>query len=82
MDVPISYEESAYLRTRYSDQFNLREFALEESREIDSSLTDTHVTDTGGIDSVDELVVKMLTDIKSDHIDNTMLIDIYRKIKL
>lgn len=82
-DVPISYEESSYLRQKYSDDYNLREFTIEESKEIDSTLTDTQVKgDITGLDSVDDLVIKMLLDIKSDHIDSDMLISIFRKIKL
>lgn len=82
-DVPLSFEESTYLRQQFIDKYNLREFTLEESKEINAALKDTQTSidpDNVELDSVDDLVVQMLDDIESDHIDNNMLVDIYKRI--
>lgn len=84
VDVPISFEESNYLRKTFTEKHNLREFTLEEPPTIQQALTDTEVTiDTTKYDklsTVDDLVRQMLTDIESDHIDNQKLIDIYTSL--
>ncbi len=80
IDVPISFEESTELRTTFVDRYNLREFIMEESREIKSALLDTE-TDVDWekmkLKGVNELVVEMLQDIETDHIKSELLIQIY-----
>lgn len=80
VDVPISFEESNYIKDTYVGNFNLREFAMEESGELDEALTSTRIVGTAASmgETVDELVIKMLSAIKSDHISNDTLIEIYR----
>jgi DNA repair exonuclease SbcCD nuclease subunit len=84
VDVVISFEESTELRTMFMDRYNLREFTLEESREIKSALlnTETNVDwDNAKLKGVDELVVDMLKDIKTEHINNDLLVEIYQDLK-
>lgn len=84
VDIPISFEESTYLRQKFMDDFKLREFTMEESKEISAALTDTQTTvntDDIKLDSVDDLVIQMLTDIDSEHIDNQLLIEQYQRIR-
>ncbi len=82
VDIPISYQESQELRAHFLDNFKLREFTMEESREISSAITDTdsNVSWDGDakLKGVNELVVEMLNDIDSEHIDNDMLIELYQ----
>lgn len=89
VDVPITFEESTALRQAFTDEYQLREFTLEESQELETALTDTQVSDEvqqASLDdpdklaTVDELVIQMLQDIKSDHIDNTLLIEQYKRL--
>ncbi len=84
VDVPISFEESTYLKKTYTEKHGLREFVLEESPEIKEAISGTEVTmsqeDYDKLSTVDELVQKMLTDIESDHINNQKLIDIYNSL--
>lgn len=90
-DVPITYEDSLTLRPAMLQEFELREFILEESDELSQLLTgDSEHGDTeeSANDSSEEdttmedLVIKMLKGIKSDKlIDSTMLLDIYDKIR-
>lgn len=85
VDVPISFEESTYLRQNWIEQYKLREFTMEESKEIAAALTGTQASiDPNNIklDSVDDLVLQMLTDIDSEHIDNNILIEQYQRIRV
>lgn len=88
VDCPISFEESSLLRQQFITEYNLREFTMEESGEKDDVLSDTETdvepefNDDGTITSIDDLVVKMLSEIKTDMIDNQILIRQYQKLKL
>ena len=85
IDIPVNFEESNYLRQKYSDQYNLREFAMEEAREIHEALSETEEVidwESHDISSIDDLVHEMLTSIKSDHIDNGMLVRLYSNLKV
>lgn len=89
VDVPLSFEETAMTRQGIIEKYNLREFSMEESYEIQQALTETSTEVSGSInvenidklDSVDDLVVQMLNNINSEHIDNQLLIETYRAIK-
>lgn len=84
IDVPITFEESSVVRQTYMERYALREFIMEESRAITDALTSTD-TELENLDldvnSVDDLVVKMLSDIKSELITNSKLIEIYSQLK-
>lgn len=83
-DIPISFEESMYIRQKYLEDYNLREFTLEESGELAAALTETETTvdNETDLETVDQLVLKMLSDIDSDHIDNDLLCEIYKNLKV
>lgn len=89
VDVPISFEESSFLKTQFVNQFNLREFSMEESAHLDEALRDTQASvetqqqlhkAEDKLDSVDDLVIQMLSDIRVDQIDNALLIAQYQKL--
>ena len=84
VDIPISFEESTYLREKFMDDYDLREFSMEESPEIRQALSETESDidwENTELASVNELVLKMLKDIESDHINNELLISIYQNLK-
>ncbi len=85
MDVPISFEESTYLRAKFIEDYHLREFITEESADIAEAVVNTEtsvvVNENTELDTVDELVVAMLKEIKSEHIENDMLVEQYRKLQ-
>jgi len=84
VDIPVTFEESTFLRQKFTEDFNLREFSLEESLDIKEALSDTEVDvdwDDTKLASVDELVQEMLKGIESDHISNQTLITIYSALK-
>ena len=89
IDMPISYEENSSLKEQTMAEYGLRDIVFEESREIMAALTDTETVDPNAVDlsdgvldmSIDDLIIRMLKDISSDHIDNDLLIEQYRKIQ-
>lgn len=84
VDVQLTYQESQEIRNAYLEEFDLREFSMEESREISSAISDTEATidwsDETKLKSVNELVVDMLKEIETDSIDNDMLVQIYNSL--
>jgi len=85
VDVPITFEESTYLKQKFLDNYQLREFVLEESPEIKTALSETEADidwDNVELQGVDDLVIMMLEGIESDHIDNKMLIQQYKEIRV
>jgi len=85
VDVPISFEESTYLRQKFSEDYDLREFVLEEAPDIKTALSETETDidwETVELQGVDDLVLMMLEGIDSDHIDKELLIQQYKDIKV
>lgn len=89
VDVPLTFQESTALRQKMMEEYELREFSMEESREKDDVLegTEASVENDGSISeddlgTLDELVIQMLSDISSDLIDNNMLIEQYKRLTL
>lgn len=86
VDVPVSFEESTFLKASIAEKYNLREFTMEESSQLEVALRDTQTTaDTSTLqldklDTVDDLVIQMLNDIKSDEIDNSILVAQYQRL--
>ena len=84
VDVEITYEENNYIRETYKKKHNLRELKLIESSSLREALKETKTEDIDWenikLASVDELVAQMLNDIKSDDIDNEVLLEIYKSL--
>jgi len=84
IDIPITFEESTELRNSFVNKYDLREFVTEESREIKTAMTDTETDvdwDEMQLKGVNELVVEMLQDIDTDHINSDLLINIYQGLQ-
>ena len=84
VDIPIDFEESTFIRDKFIADYDLREFEMEEAPEISAALSDTETNidwDNTELATVDDLVVMMLTNIESEHIDNNRLITIYNNLK-
>lgn len=89
LDADLSFEDSSIVREDYIKTFNLRELVLEETNELDDVLANTETTATDevkemtsldDINTVDQLVIQMLTDIKSDKIDASILVEQYKRL--
>ena len=89
-DVSVSYEEAVFIKEKYVADYNLREFVLEESNDLQQALENTDVDEIEALledeelvgASIDELVVAMLKSIDTDKIDNDLLIAQYSRLKL
>ena len=84
-DVPLSLEESIFVKDTYIEQYQLREFSLEEVSELDETLTETESGLTAeelNAGSVDELVLKMINSIDSTEIDVDILSEQYSALKV
>lgn len=84
VDVPLTFEESTHLKDTYTNSHGLREFTITEGSDLDETLSTTVLTGTAATmgETVDELVVEMLSVIKNEHINSEKLIAIYKSITL
>lgn len=83
-DVPLEFDEQNFLKQKFMEEFDLRELNFEESPAVQIALSDTEAGidwDNEELQTVDELVLVMLNNIKTKHIDNHLLVDIYKNIK-
>jgi DNA repair exonuclease SbcCD nuclease subunit len=78
LDIDISFEEANYLKETFSNDYNIREFAMfQEKARLDEVVdTDLEVN----FQSVDQVVTQELVNISSNQYDHKMLLDIYRKL--
>ena len=79
LDVDISYEEATHIKQVFTEKYNLREIILMPQRE-DEYADDWSAGDGAVFESVDQIVLNELTAIKSTHISNQKLIDIYTQL--
>lgn len=85
VDIPMDYSETKTLRKQLLKKHKLRELILEESPELKAALQDSEeVIDFSDekLQTVDTMVLEMLKNIKTDHIDNKILVKEYNKLKL
>lgn len=80
-DIKISYEEYLEIKKQFIEDYDLREFTIIESIEIADALSETKTdVDDIGLGTIDEMIISMLSDIESEHIDNVLLQTIYQKL--
>ena len=79
LDIDISYEEATHIKQIFTEKYNLREIVLMPQRE-DEYADDWSAGDGAVFESVDQIVLNELTAIKSTHISNQKLIDIYTQL--
>ena len=79
LDIDISYEEATHIKQVFTEKYDLREIVLMPQRE-DEYADDWSAGDGAVFESVDQIVLNELTAIKSTHISNQKLIDIYNQL--
>jgi len=81
-DVVVSYEEMTSLRQMFIERYKLRELVMEETNEVTNALAGTQLStkdyDKVELANIDDLMIKMLQDIKVDKIDNQLLVQLYK----
>jgi len=77
LDIDITYEEAAFLREMFIEQYDVREFKLIRNQDNDVNKDfDGDIT----MKTVDEIITEQLTNIVSDTYDSTKLIEIYDRL--
>jgi hypothetical protein len=75
----VSYEESQYLREALLTEYEVRELSL-VSLKKDLYADDLALNSNVAFQSVDDIIVSQLSDIKSEFYNSSVLLDIYRKL--
>lgn len=83
-DVSLTYEEVNVIRQTFMDQYKLRELIIEDSEEISNVIsgTEAEVGDGTDLTDINDLMLQLLNNIDTPHINNEMLIDIYKSLKV
>jgi hypothetical protein len=79
LDVDISYEEATHIKQVFTDEYDLREIVLLPEREDEHEI-DWSDGEVPKFESVDQIVLNELSTIKSTHINNNKLVDIYNNL--
>lgn len=89
LDTDLSLEDGMLVKEQYVSTYNLRELLFEETNELDDVLQNTETSagdnitgsvELSDINTVDQLVIQMLQDIKTDKIDSSILVEQYKKL--
>ena len=84
VDTHIDFHESSMLRKAMVKQYCLREFTLEEGNAISDALKNTDAEIEGmenvEISNVDDMIIEMLSKIRADGVDNSMLLQLYEEL--
>ena len=83
-DATATYEEVNTVRQIYTERFNLRELTIEDSDDIESVLhgDDMELYEEDEMLSINELMLQLLSTIENDQIDTSMLMEIYKSLKV
>lgn len=77
IDIPLSYEEAYYIKDIFIDEYKCREIALLHQGDNDEAESDVEI---GEFESVDQIVIEEILDIKSDTFDQKVLLEIYENL--
>lgn len=78
IDIDISYEEATFIKETFIDTYSLREITLIPQKEVD--VGENIMLGNIQFESVDQIVTSQLTNINSEHYNQTLLLDIYRNL--
>jgi DNA repair exonuclease SbcCD nuclease subunit len=82
-DIALSYEEVSVLRQTFIESYKLRELVIEDSDEIANVISGTEIDiDTNELMTISDMMLQLLSSIDTEHIDNEMLIEIYKSLKV
>ena len=78
IDIDISYEEATFIKETFIHTYGLREITLIPQKEVD--LGENIMLGNIQFESIDQIVTNQLTNINSEHYNQTLLLDIYRNL--
>jgi hypothetical protein len=76
IDIPITYEEAAFIKDTYVEKHNLREMTLIPQKDDNEYGTDAELS----YESVDHIVQTEIMNIESDTYDKQILMTIYEDL--
>lgn len=79
IDIPITMDEISYIRELFSNLYNIREFNVVTNKKAFQDALGTVETETS-TESVDEIVLKQISEIDSPMFDKNLLIQIYTSL--
>lgn len=84
VDREIDYEQSIILKEAMIEEYDLREFVLEEMVNLNDVARDTQVelTEEEQLEGVDHLVVRLLSSLQTETIKAQKLVDIYNNLQV
>ncbi len=74
LDLPISYEESSFIKETFINQYNCREITLIPQKQVEEISTNL---DISNFVSVDQIVAGEISELDTDNYNKKMLLDIY-----
>ena len=74
LDLPISYEESSFIKETFITQYNCREITLIPQKQIEEISTNL---DISAFVSVDQIVAGEISELDTESYNKKMLLDIY-----
>ena len=74
LDLPISYEESSFIKETFINQYNCREITLIPQKQIEEISTNL---DISAFVSVDQIVAGEISELDTESYNKKMLLDIY-----
>ena len=74
LDLPITYEESSFIKETFMGQYNCREITLIPQKQVEEITTDLDIT---RFESVDQIVAGEIFELDTDNYDKSMLLQIY-----
>ena len=77
LDIDISHEESAFIKETFKNTYNCREITFLPSNNEEDHNSDIDIT---VFESVDQIIAKELTAIKSENFDTQTLMSIYSNL--
>ncbi len=74
LDLPISYEESSFIKETFINQYDCREITLIPQKQVEEISTNL---DISNFVSVDQIVAGEISELDTDNYNKKMLLDIY-----
>jgi len=74
LDLPVSYEESSFIKEEFINRYNCREITLIPQKQVEEISTNL---DISSFVSVDQIVAGEISELDTDNYNKKMLLDIY-----
>lgn len=80
IDIPITIDEISFIRETFTELYGIREFNSVTNKKSLSEIINQSVDSTSSTESVDEIVLKQISEIDSQMFDKDLLLQIYTSL--